>query len=298
MKHKTLSVLTAATIALSVLIPTASANEIISFASVSNAPAVSNSFSGKIDIGGYSLNVNIKGEIQEDRPTVIFESGYGDDSSVWATIAQQISQYTRTVTYDRAGVGLSDSDPNGGFTSKDAAERLHKLVAALKVDGPLVLVGHSLAGLHMREYQYLYPDDVKGIVFVDVSHEHMEDTLFSEFPVEVRKEIVSEDFRQMNFIEGNIDDALISYSQIDIATQADSLRNVPITVLSGGNHHYPASFPVAPELLEQRWGLLQTDLASMSDESLHVVDPQNGHRLHEQNPQLIIDNVISLLERL
>jgi len=36
-----------------------------------------------IDIGGYSLNVNCYGK---GMPTVLFESGLGDDNEVWTLV--------------------------------------------------------------------------------------------------------------------------------------------------------------------------------------------------------------------
>ncbi|WP_258280789.1 MULTISPECIES: hypothetical protein [unclassified Clostridium] len=42
-----------------------------------------------IDIGGYSLNVNCYGR---GTPTVIFESGLGDDNGVWTLVQPEISK--------------------------------------------------------------------------------------------------------------------------------------------------------------------------------------------------------------
>jgi pimeloyl-ACP methyl ester carboxylesterase len=38
------------------------------------------------------------------------------------------------------------------------------------IDGPFVLVGHSKAGLYVREYAALYPKEVSGLVLLDSSH--------------------------------------------------------------------------------------------------------------------------------
>jgi pimeloyl-ACP methyl ester carboxylesterase len=99
-------------------------------------------------------------------PTVILEAGLGDDSRIWGTVQPELSKLTRVCSYDRAGLGWSD--PRPGLRDSDSiADQLHSLLAAARIHGPIVLMGHSIAGLHMRAYVSKYPQGVAGIVFVD-----------------------------------------------------------------------------------------------------------------------------------
>jgi pimeloyl-ACP methyl ester carboxylesterase len=54
------------------------------------------------------------------------------------------------------------------------ATELHGLLTAAKIDGPIVLAGHSLAGMYVRDYATRYPEQVKGIVFIDAFTPHQE----------------------------------------------------------------------------------------------------------------------------
>jgi len=46
-------------------------------------------------------------------------------------------------------------------------EDLHRLLAALKVPPPYILVGHSMGGLLVRLYARTYGSEVAGVVLAD-----------------------------------------------------------------------------------------------------------------------------------
>ncbi|MCZ8522308.1 MULTISPECIES: alpha/beta fold hydrolase [Paenibacillus] len=251
-------------------------------------------FQGKVDIGGYGLYISVRGARRANLPTVVFENGYGDASGIWDAAASELSKVTRVVTYDRAHIGASDAPPEASYSAMDAANRLHTLLERAGVSGPLVLVGHSMGGLYIRQYARLYPGSVKGLVFVDASHEHMEDVLFAEYDAQTRVEIVEDDLVTSGGLEGHYyPDVDNTYRQIDQGRQADFLRGLPITVLSGGNHGYPDVFTDG----EARWAQLQRSLASLSNDSVHITDPGSGHYLHTENPGLVVSSVIALFSR-
>jgi pimeloyl-ACP methyl ester carboxylesterase len=253
-------------------------------------------FSGKVDIGGYSLYANVQGKRQHGSPTVVFENGNGDTSAIWSQVAPIIAQQTRVVTYDRVGTGQSDSPAREtvDYTAKGAAERLYKLLKVLKIKGPLVLVGHSIGGLYTREYQSLYKGDVKGIVFVDSSTEHQYDYIFHSFDEVTRKAIIQDSLANGTGspLELAYDDLIASYAQLDSIKKG--MEKLPIHVLSGGNHNYP---PIVPDA-EISWADRQVYLASISSKSVHQTDPLSGHYLHTQNPQFVINSINGLLARI
>ena len=61
-----------------------------------------------VDVGGYSLHINCTGE---GSPTVVIEAGWGDLSAGWAWVQPEVAKTTRVCTYDRAGMGWSESSP-------------------------------------------------------------------------------------------------------------------------------------------------------------------------------------------
>ena len=120
-----------------------------------------------VDIGGRKMHLDCRGE---GSPTVVLESGLDTNGSLsWAKVQDDLAQLTRTCSYDRAGVMWSDpkSTPQDGDA---VAQDLHATLTAAGITGPLVLVCHSLGGPYIMNYTRQYPEQVKGMVFVDCSH--------------------------------------------------------------------------------------------------------------------------------
>ncbi|MEP7186879.1 MAG: alpha/beta hydrolase [Rhodanobacter sp.] len=101
-------------------------------------------------------------------PTLVLESGRGDDFLVWGKVQPALSRTTRVCSYDRAGFGWSAPQP-GPRDAAHIANQLHDLLRQVDVEGPLVLMGHSAGGIYIRAYATRYPHDVAGLVFVDAS---------------------------------------------------------------------------------------------------------------------------------
>lgn len=117
-----------------------------------------------VDIGGYRLHINCTGT---GSPTVVIESGWGESSATWGWVQPEVERTTRVCTYDRAGMGWSDPSPYPR-TARQFAKELHTLLEKANEPGPYVLVAHSLGGYTVRVYAHDYPDEVSGLVLIDV----------------------------------------------------------------------------------------------------------------------------------
>ena len=129
-----------------------------------------------VDVGGYRMHIFCQGE---GNLTVIVDTGLGDFSISWSQVQPEAARFSRICTYDRAGYGWSDPSP-APRTAQQIALELHTLLDKASVDGPYILVGHSLGGLDVRMYASLYPEEVVGMVHVDAMHEDV----LTRFPPE------------------------------------------------------------------------------------------------------------------
>jgi pimeloyl-ACP methyl ester carboxylesterase len=123
-----------------------------------------------VDAGGYRLQIYCLGS---GSPTVLLDAGLGDFSPIWGLVQPEVARSTRLCGYDRAGLGWSERGPHARTVQNIVAE-LHTLLTEVAVEGPYVLVGHSLGGAYVRAYAFRYREDVVGMVLVDASHEGQE----------------------------------------------------------------------------------------------------------------------------
>ena len=80
-------------------------------------------------------------------PTVVFISGNGADSTIWAALEPQIrAQGARTVVYDRAGLVRSPLAP-GPYSIDSEADALLETLHANGVDRNIILAALSYGGL-------------------------------------------------------------------------------------------------------------------------------------------------------
>lgn len=131
-----------------------------------------------IDVGGFRLHAQALGEASTG-PAVVFDAGFGQELASWRGLPAVIAEHTRVVVYERAGVGRSERGPEPRTAHRVAGE-LHALLAALAVEPPYLLVGHSFGGLYIRVFADLYPDEVAGFVFLDPTVEGMLASLWTE----------------------------------------------------------------------------------------------------------------------
>jgi pimeloyl-ACP methyl ester carboxylesterase len=99
-------------------------------------------------------------------PTVILTAGLGDWAAVWGKVQAPIALKTRVCAWDRAGFGFSDpsSAPQDvSHTTTDLAEAFKRA----KIDGPYVLVGHSMGGYESLLFADRHPRQVLGMVLID-----------------------------------------------------------------------------------------------------------------------------------
>lgn len=124
-----------------------------------------------VDVGGYKLHLQIAGEAKEGQPTVVMESGLGGCSVQWEKVQAQLAKSTKAVSYDRAGMGWSETSQKE--TSIDGIiEDLWKALKASNIKPPYILVGHSIGGAYMQYYALKYREEVAGVVLVDPTPDH------------------------------------------------------------------------------------------------------------------------------
>jgi pimeloyl-ACP methyl ester carboxylesterase len=272
------------------------------------------------DVGGYRMHIHCAGE---GSPTVILESGLGDTYISWRKVQPQVAKITRVCSYDRAGIGYSESGSQPR-TSKVMAAELHSLLQAADVAPPYVLVGHSMGGYNVRLYSSLYRNQVAGIVLVDASHPDQE----NRFPPEL-KNLEGTWLREAEFLEfatpigiprliGLCDEdpvqraaecnwhsaregvaELKSFPESAAQTAATgSLADLPLAVLSHDPEKPSADLPAdLAKPTNEAWEKMQEELGHLSTRGTQVIAKNSSHYIQIDRPDVVIDAVRNIVQQ-
>ncbi len=238
----------------------------------------SQNFEGKVYIGEFALYAC---KLSKGKPSIIFESGHFETHEAWELIQPEISNISSTLSYDRAGLGLSDKSPDKR-TSLNKAHELHTLLKKAKVKGPYIIVTHSMGSWVARMFAKQFGDELAGLIFIDPTHEDTNEYTVNSMPPEFldlyKEEIIK---------EGTYEDLLESIEQIKQSRYA--LKNIPLTVISATDHQMGSEF-------EEKWILWQKDIASLSSKSNHII-VNSGHNIHKEKPDVIIKAINDMITK-
>lgn len=117
---------------------------------------------------GRRLHVHCEGPA--DAPFILYDAGaFGIYTDGW-WIKEDLKADARVCLYDRAGMGWSDPAPADVYPTPEwHVGDIRRLRAALGEDQPFILIGHSMAGLRLHAYANLYPEELKGLIFIDAA---------------------------------------------------------------------------------------------------------------------------------
>jgi pimeloyl-ACP methyl ester carboxylesterase len=99
-------------------------------------------------------------------PPIILEAGIAASSLSWSVLQPQLAQLTATYSYDRAGLGWSNSTGRHCNLSQLAGE-LHEWLRAVNIPRPYILAGHSYAAYILRVFACRFPNEIAGIILID-----------------------------------------------------------------------------------------------------------------------------------
>jgi len=274
-------------------------------------------FGKMVDVGGYHLHLYCQGE---NGPSVILDSGLGCSSLEWSLIQPEIAKTARVYSYDRAGLGWSEESPLPR-TSQNCVHELHTVLKKANIPGPYLLVGHSFGGLNMRLFANTYPEEVRGVVLVDSSHEDTVNHLsfskmheaigmavsysglarliatipsykktFEMFPRDVQEIYLTQSKTNKNLRTHLKEASYLKESSEQLKTSGGLLGDKPLIVISAGKE-----LEYFTQEKRDIFKSLQKDLVTKSTQGKQIIAKESGHVVTREAPSVIIKAIQDLL---
>ena len=118
---------------------------------------------GLVSVGDHQLHIYCTGK---GSPAVILEAPAAGLSAAWGEVQRQLSATTRVCSYDRAGLGWSESDDRPFDPSRVPVE-LQTLLSRAGERGPFVVAGQGLGAAFARMYAARPDSAVTTLVLID-----------------------------------------------------------------------------------------------------------------------------------
>jgi pimeloyl-ACP methyl ester carboxylesterase len=188
-------------------------------------------------------------------PTLVFLGGKGFTTTTWAELRTALGPKVRTCAWDYPGVGHSTGAPM--MTAARAASSLHGTLRAANVPRPVILVGHSVAGLTTRLYVGEHPADVAGVV------------LFDPTVASFARMFDDKEFRPEW-------DGAASAAQVERVT---AWPDIPFEILLHDPTVY-ATEKIWSDTVEAQWGADEAAFAALAPRGTVRVVQGSGHNVH------------------
>ena len=253
---------------------------------------------------------------KEGQPVIIFESGHGTPMGHWDRILKGVSAIAPLVTYDRPGIGASEPDREMP-TIKNVSNKLIKILNALELEPPYLLVGHSLGGVYVRGFAGYYPDMVAGLVIIDPAdftenndnkRDYYEVFGWDEKRVDAMLEELTAGLAARN---KNAPPSIQKEGQVLAELRASEFReindhplpNIPVHIITGGrfdmlermrSKEYDSEVLFRSKMKHRvaRW----TDVIQSVDKGMLFYSGDAGHFVHYDDPELVISSIRIVLQ--
>ena len=224
--------------------------------------------------------------------TVVLAAGAGQTSRTWNSLRSRLAASARVVTFDRPGLGESPPSPSSRTPTRIAQE-LHDVLAALDASGPLVLVGHSMGGVHVLRYAALFPDEVAGVVILDTPPPGFEQRRLTLLSAEERAE------RQRILREGAANAPEVVRREREGAQAAsewdfsDLPEGLPLMVVVADSQNFgELGSPAAHRRL---WTEGSREWLELSSRARLAVAKGSGHMVHHDREELVLEAIRAMI---
>ncbi len=118
-----------------------------------------------VEVDGEKMHVYTKGE---GKNTIVLLSGAGTAAPAldYEPLMNEMAKNNRIVVVETFGYGWSDTT-NKERTVENIVEEIREALNKANIEGPYILMPHSVSGIYSMYYANKYPNEIKAIIGID-----------------------------------------------------------------------------------------------------------------------------------
>lgn len=246
-----------------------------------------------LEVNGGSIEYEVKGD---GDTAVLFDAGALSGMSGWDSIWDNLPGEITAIRFSRLGEGNSGTC-EGQRSALDYVEEVDQLLSGLNIDRPIVYVGHSLGGITARNFATTHAGDVKAMLMVEPATPRDIDIVIQLNPANGQEEI--DEIKQSDYAAGEDKwcflDVIWDKSKVPGFAE---IGDIPVTLIASVKvPEQPSSVFLSTEG-RRLWGQYQSEWAEQFPRGKTILTDKSGHFVQDDEPELVVNELIKLLDRL
>lgn len=229
-------------------------------------------------------------------PVIVFLNGGGSDLKDFDEVQREISKITKTLSYDKLGIGKSELTDSPRTLENVSRELKELLIKERIIDVPIVLVGHSMGGAVARYYLHKYPKNIVGLILIDPGSEFLNEEYRK---VQTNDEIRLEDSilaAQIKLIPKGFRMEVDAYPLHDSTLRTFPFKTeIPITLLESNQIDENDSNQIKLIEIQKK---LYRDFRKQVPQMRIISTDKSGHFIQLDEPNLVINAIKEILLKL
>lgn len=264
-----------------------------------------------VEVDGSNMNIYTEGEGDH---TLVFMAGWGTPSPIYdfRPLYEKLTDDCRIVVIEKFGYGFSDeTDTPRDFDTMLRQDR--EALTKAGIEGPYILCPHSLSGLEAMIWAQKYPEELEGIIGLDITLPDGFDykkymPLIRMTKVITKLEGVTGIIRLMSdeYADWCTEEEQKQVEAINVRTcKSSSMLKEIDGVLDVFDEIKSAPLPKTPTIqfvsgqnkTNEAWTKVHKAVADSSDNGKYV-ELEGGHYVHLDDPEIISEYIKEFLKEL
>lgn len=244
-----------------------------------------------VNVSEFNLEYEMAGSGSQ---IVLLEAGGSAGLSDWESVFDQIAEHATVIRYSRVGNGNSTAIQRH-FTSRDYADYGSELLNKLDIQQPVILVAHSYGGSVARDFAAAYPKQIKALLMLDPSSEHDVDILRA-IDLEKGNQQIAQ-IKLDDMANGMSNQYLDFWSKRPLPDYPQ-IQDMPVTVITSVKKMENPPNLFFTDEGRKMWGNLWQEWAYDFPQGKSILTEKSGHFIQFDEPDLVVNELLSLIEKL